>query len=472
MSLTVDIAGFIGSVTLDAVPRDVRHIASRSILDGLGLAVAGSRGHAAELARAEIASYGLSSREATVLGTDMHVPARFAAFLNGLAIHADDFDDTQLAERPDRVYGLLMHPTAPVLAAVLAIGERAEIDGSQLLLAYLLGTEVACKVAEAIDPRHYGDGFHSTATIGTIGAAAGSARLLGLDRTTTAVALSLGASQAAGLRENFGTMTKPFHAGRAAEGGVLAASLARAGFTATTAGLEAPRGFFKAAGGGFDPTAIDGTLGDPWTYASPGISIKPHPSGSLTHPAMGAVLDLVVREDLRPSDVASVRIATNRHMPNALIQHDPRTGLAAKFSMEYCVAILIVERRAGLAEFEDDIVNRADIREVMQRVTFEADPAADEGGFREMTSLIEIRLNDGRVLKTRADFGKGSPANPMSDDELIEKFLDCLAWAEIPASVGREVADRVLDLSAESSIRDVVRMLSAPGVGALQGSQV
>ena len=253
MSLTVDIAGFIGSVTLDAVPRDVRHIASRSILDGLGLAVAGSRGHAAELARAEIASYGLSSREATVLGTDMHVPAQFAAFLNGLAIHADDFDDTQLAERPDRVYGLLMHPTAPVLAAVLAIGERAEIDGSQLLLAYLLGTEVACKVAEAIDPRHYGDGFHSTATIGTIGAAAGSARLLGLDRTTTAVALSLGASQAAGLRENFGTMTKPFHAGRAAEGGVLAASLARAGFTATTAGLEAPRGFFKAAGGGFRP---------------------------------------------------------------------------------------------------------------------------------------------------------------------------------------------------------------------------
>jgi 2-methylcitrate dehydratase PrpD len=394
------------------------------------------------------------------------VPARFAAFLNGLAIHADDFDDTQLAVAPDRVYGLLTHPTAPVLPAVLALAEREGASGRDVLLAYTIGVEVATKVAEAIDPRHYNEGFHSTATAGSIGAGAGAARLLGLDVSTTAVCLSIAASSAGGLRENFGTMTKPLHAGRAAENGVVAASLARAGFTAAPNILEARRGFFQAAGGGYDASMIHGRLGAPWTFENPGISIKPHPSGSLTHPAMGAFLDLVLANDLRPDDVRRVRIGTNRHMPNALIHHRPTNELEAKFSMEFCLAILLLERRAGLAEFTDDVVNRADVQAMIQRVTFEADPSADEGGYREMTSLIDVELTDGRVLETRAEFGKGSPANPMTDDELVAKFLDCLDWAGIPASTGREVADRVLHLEDESSIGDVIAPLRGVAVAA------
>jgi 2-methylcitrate dehydratase PrpD len=389
----------------------------------------------------------------------MRAPARFAAFLNGLAIHADDFDDTQLAVAADRVYGLLTHPTAPVLPAVLALGERDDRTGADVLISYLVGVEVETKISEAIDPRHYNDGFHSTGTVGTIGSGAASARILGLDAGRSAVCLGIAASQAAGLRENFGTMTKPFHAGRAAESGVLAASLAGAGYTAAANILEARRGFFQAAGGTFDRDLLVGRLGAPWTFAEPGISIKPHPSGSLTHPAMGAMLDLVRDHDLSPSQVRRVRVGTNRHMPNALIHHHPTNDLEAKFSMEFCMAILLLERRAGLPEFTDAVVNRADVQEMIGRVVFEADDAADIGGFREMTSLVEIELVDGTILRARAEFAKGSPSNPMSTEDLIDKFRACLDWAGIPGEVGHEVAGRVLDLEGQVSIRDVLKPL-------------
>jgi 2-methylcitrate dehydratase PrpD len=216
-------------------------------------------------------------------------------------------------------------------------------------------------VAEAILPRHYQHGFHSTATCGAIGAAAGAAKLLGLDREATRRALSLGATQAAGLRENFGTMTKPFHAGRAAESGVVAAEMAALGFTASPNGLDADRGFFRAAGGGYSAEAIEGRLGNPWTFAFPGVSIKPHPSGSLTHPGMSVMLDLIHRHDLRPEKVKRVAVGTNHNMPNALIHHRPRNELQAKFSMEFCMAILLLERKGGLEQFTDAVVNRPDV---------------------------------------------------------------------------------------------------------------
>jgi 2-methylcitrate dehydratase PrpD len=462
--LTARTSDFIATAQLADVPPGVRHLAKRSILDGLGLAIAGSRSEPARIALTEVASYGTTSEDASVLGAAVSVPARFAAFLNGLAIHADDYDDTQLAVAHDRVYGLLTHPTAPVLPAVLALGERDDATGSDALLAYLIGVEVATKVAEAISPRHYNEGFHSTATCGAIGAGAAAARMLGLSADRAAVALGIAASQAGGLRENFGTMTKPLHAGRAAESGVLAASLANAGFTATSNILEAGRGFFRAAGGGYDPAMIDGVLGHPWTFESPGISIKPHPSGSLTHPAMGALLDLLHEHDIRAQDVRSVRVGTNRHMPNALIHHRPKDQLTAKFSMEFCMAILVLERRAGLAQFTDEVVNRPDVQAMIGRVEFVADPAADAGGFREMTSIIDVELVDGRTFHTRAEFGKGSPSNPMTDDELIDKFHGCLDWAGMPSAVGQEVAARVLALEDEASLRGVLAPLRSTTV--------
>jgi len=465
VGLTAEVARFIQGVSPADIPLHVARLAKRSILDGLGLAIAGSRSRACAIAREEIHAYGRLEPEATVLGSEMRAPARFAAFLNGMAIHADDYDDTQLAVASDRVYGLLTHPTAPVLPPVLALAERDRRSGADVLLGYLVGVEVATKVSEAIDPRHYDHGFHSTATAGTIGAGAAAARMLSLDTETTAVALGIAASQAAGLRESFGTMTKPFHAGRASEGGVLAASLARRGFTAAANILEAPRGFFQAAGGGYDVSAIEGRLGSPWTFADPGISIKPHPSGSLTHPAMGAFLDLVLENDIRPEQVDRIRVGTSRHMPNALIHHRPETELEAKFSMEFCLAILLLQRRAGLAEFTDDVVRRPDVQRMIERVELGVDAEAEAAAYSEMTSLIEVDLVDGRRLRARAEFGKGSPANPMSDDELIDKFLSCLEWGLGTSDRGREVASRVLALEDEASIDGLLGSLVGERMG-------
>src|SRR5207344_1410099 len=337
---------------------------------------------------------------------------------------------------------LLTHPTAPALPPVLALAERERRSGADMLLAYQIGVEVECKIAEAIMPRHYQHGFHSTATCGSIGAAAGAAKLLKLDREATRRALSLGATQAGGLRENFGTMTKPFHAGRAAESGVVAAELAALGFTASPNGLEADRGFFRAAGGGYSAEMIDGKLGNPWTFAFPGVSIKPHPSGSLTHPGMAVMLDLILRHDLKPERVKRVAVGTNHNMPNALIHHRPSNELQAKFSMEFCMAVLLIERKGGLGEFTDEMVNRPDVQAMIGKVSFGVHPEAEAAGFDKMTTIVEVELDDGKVVGGRADFGKGSPANPMTDDELAEKFRQCAEWGKLP----RDRVEPVLDL--------------------------
>ena len=459
-AVTDYVAAFVNGTRSADIPKDVAHLGKRSVLDGIGLALAGAASHQGEIARTYLANLGIASdKGSTVIGSTLRVPARFAAFANGLTIHADDYDDTQLAVAKDRVYGLLTHPTAPALPPVLALAERERRSGLDMMLAYQIGVEVECKVAEAIAPRHYQTGFHSTATCGSIGAAAGAAKLLGLDRETTRRAVSIGATQAGGLRENFGTMTKPFHAGRAAENGVVAAEIAALGFTASPNGLEADRGFFRAAGGGYDANAIVGKLGDPWTFHFPGVSIKPHPSGSLTHPGMGAMLDLIRKHDIKPDQVKRVSVGTNHNMPNALIHHQPKNELQAKFSMEFSMAILLLERKGGLQEYTDDLVNRADVQAMIRKVNFGVHPEAEAAGFDKMTTIIEVELNDGKILKTQADFGKGSPANPMSDEELSEKFRECAAWGKLDREKTEQVLKLVWNIEALKDVNDLTRLL-------------
>jgi 2-methylcitrate dehydratase PrpD len=459
-SLTAYVADFVVATRAQGIPADVAHLGKRSVLDGLGLALAGAASQTGHITRRYLSALDIAKDSgSTVIGSNLRLPARFAAFANGISIHADDYDDTQLAIAKDRVYGLLTHPTAPALAAVLAVAERDQRSGRDLMTAYQVAVEVECKIAEAILPRHYQEGFHSTATCGTIGAAAGAAKLLGLDRETTRRALSLGASQAAGLRENFGTMTKPFHAGRAAESGVVAAEMTALGFTASPTGLEADRGFFRAAGGGYSAEMINGKLGNPWTFAFPGVSIKPHPSGSLTHPAMGVMADLIKRHDLLPERVKRVAVGTNHNMPNALIHHRPKNELQAKFSMEFCMAILLLERKAGLEQFTDEAVNRPDVQALLQRVQFGVHPDAEAAGFDKMTTIIEVELDDGTVLKGSADFGKGSPANPMSDDELFHKFRECAAWGGLNRDEAQRVIDMMWKIEDLANAADLTRLL-------------
>jgi 2-methylcitrate dehydratase PrpD len=463
VELTRYVAEFVATAKPEDLPDDVVALGKKSILDGLGLALSGSVAQSGALVRRHLDELNLGEGAATVIGAGRKVAPRFAAFANGVGIHADDYDDTQLAVATDRVYGLLTHPTAPALPAALAVGELVNASGRQVMLAYHLGVEVECKIAEAIAPRHYQTGFHATATCGTYAAASASASLLGFDVETTQRALSIAGSQSAGLRENFGTMTKPFHAGRASESGVAAAQFAGSGWTAAGRILEAPRGFFRAAGGGYDPEAIYQKLGAPWTFASPGISIKPHPSGSLTHPGMTAMLDLIRDNNIRGEDVKRVRVGTNSNMPNALIHHRPTDELQAKFSMEFCMAILLLDGKAGLSEFTDETTHRDDVKAMIDRIDFVIDDEAEAAGYHKMTTIIDVELTDGRHLRTSADFGKGSPANPMTYGEVADKFRDCCAHARTPRAAAEEIVSLVRDLETLPSIERLMALVINAG---------
>ena len=451
--LTKSVSEFVVNTSYSDIPGEVVELGKKSILDGIGLALVGSRAENARILGTYFRALRFPQDGATVIGTPMKLPARFAAFANGIAIHVEDYDDTQLAVAKDRVYGLLTHPTAPVLPAAFGLAETNAQNGKDLMLAYHLGVEIECKIAEAISPRHYEDGFHSTGTCTTFGSAAACAKLLKLDVHRTALAFGIAASQSAGLRENFGTMTKSFHAGRASEAGVLAVDLASLGWTAADQILEAPRGFFRAAGGGYDPATIVNKLGNPWTFVSPGISIKLFPSGSLTHPAMTEIQRLIRTNQINPADVELVEVGTNHNMPNALIYHKPSNALQAKFSMEFCMAILLLEKRAGLPEFTDQVVNRPDVQQMIARVRFYVDPEAESAGFDKMTSIIKIHMRDGRVISGRADFGKGSPSDPMSYEEGAKKFRECAAFAGWPTTKADQIIDLVGKLEGVSDVR-------------------
>lgn len=453
--LTRYVSEFIVNAKYEDIPAPVVELGRKSILDGFGLALAGSVSEMGPLIRRYVEAQGLSGGKASIIGTRMKAPARLAALANGVSIHADDYDDTQLSVAADRVYGLLTHPTVPVLPAVMAVAETGGYTGQEMALAYHVGVEVESKIAEAINPRHYNEGFHTTGTHGGFGGAAACAKLLRLDVARTAQALGIAGAQGGGLRDNFGSMTKPYHAGHAAETGVVSADLAALGWTASERILEAPSGWFHAAGGGFDPAAIQNRLGNPWTFANPGVSIKPFPSGSLTHPAMGEMQRLILERDIRPENVDVVDVGGNSGMMNALIHHKPTDALQGKFSMEFCMAILLLERKAGLTEFLDPVVRRPDVQQMISRVNFTVDPEAERAGLNKMTSLLRIHLKDGTVISGRSDFAKGHPANPMSYEEEADKFRGCAEFAKWPTA------------KTEAAIRLVRSLEDAPNAAGL-----
>jgi 2-methylcitrate dehydratase PrpD len=262
-------------------------------------------------------------------------------------------------------------------------------------------------------------------------------------------------------------MTKPLHAGRAAESGVIAALLAEAGHTAAPNILEARRGFFNAMAGGYDETKISGRLGNPYFMQQPGISIKPYPSGSLSHPAQDLILDLVNAHDVRAEQIAAIEVGTNSNVPNALIYPMPRTALEGKFSIPFCMAIGVLERKAGIAQFTDNKVRERRVIELMKRVTLYVDDEMEALGYDQVRSKIRVRLKDGRVIEGRADVARGHPEKPMSWAELSAKFKDCAALA-LPRENVEEVIRLVSQLPA---LRRVTPLLRALARGKQQGAK-
>jgi 2-methylcitrate dehydratase PrpD len=231
------------------------------------------------------------------------------------------------------------------------------------------------------------------------------------------------------------------------------------GWTASDRILEAPNGFFRAAGGGFDPNAI--RLAKPWTFLSPGVSIKPFPSGSLTHPAMTVILRLIREHDIAADLVERVDVGTNRNMPTALIHHQPTDSLQAKFSMEFCMAALLLYHRAGLNEFTDEVVRRPEVQAMIRRVRFGVDAEAEKAGYNKMTTIVGVHMKDGRAYSGRADFAKGSPADPMTFDEVAAKFEDCARFAKWPANKASAIVASVRKLEDLVDVRKLSALCAA-----------
>lgn len=452
--VTREIAEFVVGAVWDSLPEDVVDEAINHVLDSWGVMLAGSVERCSSIVRrVSVPQTGGSS----VVGGGRSSPAA-AALANGVAGHALDYDDTQLSTSAEAVYGLLTHPSVPTLAAVSAVGEDRGISGPDLITAFVLGVEVACRVADAINPRHYQDGFHSTGTAGTIGAAVGASSALGLPADQVVSAIGIAASMAAGLRENFGTMTKPLNSGRAAQNGVTAAQLAQGGFTASPVALEGGRGFFHAAGGGFRFQRITGVLGRPFFLVSPGISVKPYPSGSLSHPAQDLVLDLIREKDLRAEDIAEVVVGTNSNVPNALIHHRPTTGLQGKFSMEYCVATGVVRRRAGIKDFTDEAVLDPAIQEFLPKVSMVVDPDLEALGYQHVRTKLRVRTTAGQSFDREAEWARGYPQKPLTPDQLSAKFLDCAAVV-LPEGQAKAAMKAAMNLPKATEVGEVMALL-------------
>ena len=447
------LTAFITKTRLADIPADVVAQAKRCLVDGFGVMLAGSTVKGSAIVRDYVRSVA-DRKEATVIGAaPLMTSAAHAALVNAASGHAMDYDDTQLSTTPDRTFGLLTHPTVPALAAALAVAERQRASGAAFLEAFLVGFEVECKIAEAIDPDHYNHGFHSTGTIGTFGGAAAAAKLMHLPPAQVRHMLTIASSMSSGVRVNFGSMTKPLHAARAAENGVVAAELASRGFTGGDEGLDGQWGFFQVFGGGVDLERIIPVLGKPYTMVNPGSSFKPYPCGSLSHPTMDAMLKAVVDHDLTPEQIKAVRVRAGSNVLDPLRYKVATNELEAKFCLPFLMASLIIRRKAGVREFTDAFVASAPVQQMMPRVTNVFDAKIEAQGFDKIRSIVEIDLVDGRTITQAADERyRGGPDKPFTQAELNEKFTDCAQLTMGPARIAKaleqiEGVDRARDVT-------------------------
>jgi 2-methylcitrate dehydratase PrpD len=459
---TADVVRFIESASIASFPADVVRQGKRCLIDGFGVILAGATVRGSSIVRNYVKAIG-GRPEATVFGPEpLKGPVELAALANGASGHAMDYDDTQLSTTPDRTFGLLTHPTVPALASALALSERLGVSGRQFLEAFLVGFEVECKISEAIDPDHYNRGFHSTGTVGTFAGAAAAAKLLKQPAPAIAHAVAIAASLSAGIRVNFGSMTKPFHAGRAAQNGLVAATLASDGFTGGADGLDGEWGFFQVCGGGADQSRIAGVLGRPFTIVSPGVSVKPYPCGSLSHPSMDAMLKLVVDHDIRPETVQSIRVRAGSNILNPLRYKTAKTELEAKFCLPFLMTAIVLRRNAGIREFTDEFVSSEPVQRMMAQVETQFDAEIEAKGFDKMRSIVEVRLRDGRSWTQPSDDRyRGGPERPFTQAELHQKFADC-AQLVLPNERIAQALELIERVDQLENVRELVAALT-PG---------
>jgi 2-methylcitrate dehydratase PrpD len=457
-SLTEYVAKFTNETNSNSFNDELDSLAKKSILDTIGVALSGSISEPNHVLNQYIRDLNCQG-PSVIIGTSIKSSPRFAALANGTAMHADDFDDTLQAET-GRFQGI--HPSSPVIATLLAVSDSTKISGRQFLNAYHVGVEVSCRLFDATHVNHILHGFHSTGTCGMLGATMALANLMNKDSQKNAIALGIAASQAGGLQENFGTMIKPFHAGRSAESAIVTLDLLNRGFTASPIILEAKRGFYQALGGGFEAERLMNKLGNPWSFVDRGVWLKPYPTGSLGHPAMTAMDELIHQNDIRLEDVKKVILKTSQNIHHTLLHHHPTTELQAKFSLEFCLAALLVDRKCGLQQFNDEYVNSNEIQKAITLIDYLPFTAEEEQNNHHtiVTSFISIELKNGKVFSVRKDFGKGNKSDPLSEDEITTKFKECADFCKWNKSKTEKAIELIKKLETLSDMRQLTEQLS------------
>ncbi len=448
MDVTASLAKFVNDLDYEGIPPKAVETAKIAVRDCLGVALAGSREEDAKIC-AEVARQENAREDASVIGQGFKTSALNAALANGTAAHALDFDHS---------FTLMGQPTAPIIPAIFALGESVRASGRQLIEAYVAGYEVTGKLAHSLqDSAH--DGWHAPSTLGSFGAVAACAKLLGLNSSQMEMALGLAASMASGIVANFGTMTKPLHVGLGARNGVLAAKLAHGGYTANAKAIESGFGFYKVF---HDGTSIREQpikeLGQSFALVTDGLRIKPYPCGGLTHQVIDAVLEFRTQHGLTAEMIEAVDVDVVKHTFERIVFRVPQTGIQGKFCMPYLVARAIIDGKVGLDIFTDNAVRDQNVLKLAARVQMREDNNLKKTDAAGRPCRVAIRLKNGQILSREAQHAKGGPEFPMSQEELRGKFTECARQA-IDAGAAARALDYIETLDAVEDIRPLCAIL-------------
>jgi 2-methylcitrate dehydratase PrpD len=452
--LTRQAANFVAAINAAALPPQCVKVARIGILDCIGVMIAGADEPAPQIVGRMVPT-STSNDAALAIPSGRKLSAPDAALVNGVAAHVLDYDDVALAG----------HPSAVLVPAIFAEGWTLGSSGTDVIAAYVAGYELWALLEEMEPGQLHDRGFHPTAMLGALAAAAACARLHRLDAERTTHAIAIAASMAAGLVANFGTMTKSFHAGRAAHSGVLAARLAKEGFTASPDVLEHRTGFMRALSPSGAPRVDGGDLrlGSHWRMPTLGINVKRYPTCYCTHRAIDAMIDLAKAYNLKPDAVAEIRVCTGTTQMLMLRNAQPRNGLEAKFSMQFALVAALAARRVGLSELTDEFVRRPEIAANLGKVTCTTvDETMPDLPPMAPDDRVSVVLTNGEVIEhPPVVFPKGSWARPLAREELAEKFLDCTI-RKLDRTHAKELFDQLWALDDLPSLRNLKVTLDRP----------
>lgn len=441
MNVTERLAGYAVSASLPSFPQEVIHQGKRCFLDLMGVALGGSNQPLSRILIQVARAFG-GRPQATVWAKGLKTDLFHAALVNGAMAHALDFDDTHIRS--------IIHPSAPVIPAVLAVAEWKRLSGREALEAFIVGYEIEIRVGLGMGRFHYERGWHSTATCGRFGAAAASGRLLGLSPKEMAMALGLAGTQAAGLRLVFGSMAKPFHPGKSALDGILSAILASRGFTCVTNIIEGKKGYWEVLGerSRLEPMVKD--LGRRYEILQ--NTFKPYAACLMAHPTIDALIQIRERYQPRLEDVRAIECEVAKFCLDAAGQKEPTTGLAGKFSVYYCAALALAEGVAGEDMFTEKRVQDPKMVALRKKVKAKVVPR-----FKETEARVTVVMKDGKKYSLFIDCPKGDPGNPPTDQDLEYKFRT-LAQMVLP---NRKVDSLVKMIWGLDQLRDIRQLIRA-----------